>query len=101
MEIFSNVDALKKVDKKMKVESGGFQLLRHFQLVMLMFSPTTLVITMTTASKHGAKPGGFEKLSESVVRKLEGKNSLPFDFLATCDWCHHYHFGICGTAMYF
>ena len=33
---------------------------------------------MTIASKHGAEPSGFEKITES----------LPSDFLATRDWCH-------------
>ena len=77
MEFFSNVDALKNVDQN-EGRKCWVPASQTFSTCDAIVFTNNFVITMTIASKHGAEPCGFEKISES----------LPHDLLATRDWCH-------------
>lgn len=77
VEFFSNVDELKNVDKN-ETRKCWVPASQTFPTCDAIVLTNNFVITMTIASKHGAKSSGFEKIS----------NSLPSDFLATRDWCH-------------
>ncbi|KAN0136591.1 hypothetical protein V8E53_005638 [Lactarius tabidus] len=77
MEFFSNVDELKNVDKN-ESRKCWVPASQTFPTCDVIVLTNNFVITMTIASKHGAKPSVFENISKS----------LPSDFLATRDWCH-------------
>jgi hypothetical protein len=77
MEFFSSVDELKNVDKN-ESRKCWVPASQTFPTCDVIVLTNNFVITTTIASKHGAKPSGFENISKS----------LPSDFLATRDWCH-------------